>query len=275
MVGITGEPGRAPVRVGYSMGDMGGSLFGVIGILAALSEREKSGQGQWLDVSMVDAQVALCENACARYFATGQNPGPLGSRHPLFTPFQIFPTRDGHIVLIVMRDEQWKGFCEAADRPEWITDDRFNSNNARLENYDLFLEHMNELMGARTTKDWMERFDARGVMCGPVNTIEDVVNDPHIQARGMFPEVEHPRLGPLKVVGTPMKFSRTPLCHRPGRTRSGRAHGRGAGGSVGPVRRGNSGATRGRDHLTRLGVNGTGVCTPPGRYKTSGCPCPR
>ncbi len=210
VVSITGEPGGPPVRVGYSIGDIGASLFASTAILAALHERDRSGQGQWIDVSMVDAQVALCENACARYLATGEIPRPFGSRHPLFTPFQVFPTKEGYIVLIAQFDEDWERFCKAAGKEGWTTDERFKSLEARLKNYDQFMDEMDELMRSRMTKEWMELFDAHGVMCGPVNNIEQVVNDPHIQEREMIVEVEHSRAGKLKVVGTPMKFSRTP-----------------------------------------------------------------
>ena len=209
VMSITGEPGRPPVRVGASIGDIGASLFACIAILAALHERKESGQGQWVDVAMTDAQVALCENACARYFATGEVPGPLGSRHPLFTPFEAFPTRDGTVVLIAQFDQDWKRFCKAAGKDEWAADERFRSLEARLENYGEFVEQMNSLMRSRTTAEWIELLDAHGVMCGPVNNIEQVVEDPHIQAREMVVNAEHARAGKLKVVGTPMKFSRT------------------------------------------------------------------
>lgn len=210
VVSITGEPGRPPVRVGYSIGDIGASLFTAVAILAALHERHRSGQGQWIDVAMLDSQVALCENACARYFASGEVPQPLGSRHPLFTPFQVFPTKDGYIVLIAFHDDKWQGFCKAAGKKEWVTDIRFCSNEARLENYDLYLHEMETVMQRKTTTQWLELFEAHGVMCGPVNTIAQVVNDPHILARDMIREVTHAGAGKLKVVGTPMKFSRTP-----------------------------------------------------------------
>jgi len=210
VVSITGEPGRPPARVGYSIGDMGASLFASTAILAALLERQKSGKGQWIDVSMLDCQVALGENACARHFATGEVPRPYGSRHPLFTPFQAFPTKNGHIILIIMKDEEWKTFCRITGRESWITDPRFNSLEARLENYDRFVVEMNRVMQIKTTREWMTLLDKHHLMCGPVNTIEEVVHDPHIQERGMFVDVTHRSAGKLKVVGTPMKFSRTP-----------------------------------------------------------------
>jgi len=209
VLSITGEPESQPVRVGYSIGDIGASLYSCTAILAALHERDQSEKGQWVDVSMLDSQVALCENACARYFATGEIPGPFGSRHPLFTPFQAFPTKDGHIVLITQRGEDWKRFCNAAEKDEWVTDDKFKSLEARLENYDEFVEQMNKLMRSRSTKEWLEILDSNDVMCGPVNNIEQVINDPHVNEREMIVDVGHPTEGKLKVVGTPMKFSRT------------------------------------------------------------------
>ena len=210
VVSITGEPGQQPSRVGYSIGDMGASLFGALAILAALHERDKSGQGQWIDVSMLDAQVALSENACARYFATGEIPGPFGSRHPLFTPFQAFPAKDGHVVVITQRPKDWENFCKVAGKEEWIEDEKYRDVDSRLANYDSFLSDMNVLMQTRSVQEWMALFDENNIMAGPVNNIEQVVNDPHIQQREMFVDVEHSRVGPLKVVGTPMKFSRTP-----------------------------------------------------------------
>lgn len=210
VVSITGEPGQQPSRVGYSIGDMGASLFGALAILAALHERDKSGQGQWIDISMLDAQVALAENACARYFATGEIPQPYGSRHPLFTPFQAFPAKDGHVVVITQRPKDWENFCQVAGKEEWIEDEKYRDLDSRLANYDSFLSDMNELMQTKSVKEWMSLFDENNIMAGPVNNIEQVVNDPHIQHREMFVDVEHSRVGSMKVVGTPMKFSRTP-----------------------------------------------------------------
>ena len=210
VMSITGEPGRPPVRLGYSMGDIGASLFTCVAVLAALHEREKSGKGQWIDVAMLDSQVALCENACARYLATGEIPGPMGSRHPLFTPFEAFPTKDGYVVVVAQLPEDWKRFCRAAGKEDWTTDERFGSLEARLENYEEFLREMNALMRSRTTKEWITLLDAHRVMCGPVNNIEQVVRDPHVNEREMILDVEHPQAGRLKAVGTPMKFSRTP-----------------------------------------------------------------
>jgi CoA:oxalate CoA-transferase len=209
-VSITGEPGRPPVRVGFSIGDIGAALFAAVGILAALHEREKGGKGQWVDVAMLDSQVALCENACARYFATGEIPQPLGTRHPLLTPFQIFPTKDGSLVLITVPEEEWQKFCKIAGREDLLSDSRFQSHKDRIANYPAFEPLINDIMRTRTTREWLDLLEPAGIMCGPVNNIPQVVGDPQIKEREMVVEVQHPRAGKLKVTGTPMKFSRTP-----------------------------------------------------------------
>jgi CoA:oxalate CoA-transferase len=208
-ISITGEPGRPPVRVGYSIGDMGAGLFTTIAILVALHESQKSGKGQWIDVAMVDSQVALCENACARYFATGEIPKPMGSRHPLRTPFQVLPTQDGYFVLITTPEEDWQNFCRLAGREDIISDRRFQSNKDRIANYEAFEPILNKITKQKTTAEWLALLEPQGIMCGPVNNIAQVVYDPHIKERGMVAEVNHPRVGKLRVTGTPMKFSRT------------------------------------------------------------------
>ncbi|OGP49886.1 MAG: carnitine dehydratase [Deltaproteobacteria bacterium RBG_13_43_22] len=206
----TGEAGSPPVRVGYSIGDMAVSLYGVIAIQAALIERERSGEGQWVDVAMLDSQVALCENAMVRYLATGEIPKPTGSRHPLATPFQIYQTKDKPIILIANSDKLWVNFCKAAGKEDWIKDERYRTRGLRLKNYRQFNQEMVELMSSRSYQEWVDLFEAHEVMYGPVNNMEEVSKDPQVMAREMIVEVEHPRAGRHKVVGTPMKFSRTP-----------------------------------------------------------------
>jgi len=209
-VSITGEPGRPPVRVGYSIGDLGAALYAVSATMAALYEREKTGQGQYIEVAMIDCQVALCENACARYFATGEVPRPIGSRHPLVTPFQIFPTRTEDMVVVTFRDEEWGNLCRVIDREEWIEDNRFNSIAERTANHAELEPLLTEVFRKRPRDEWLAVFERTGVIAGPVQNIREVVTDPHILEREMVLSVEHSRLGDVKVVGTPMKFSRTP-----------------------------------------------------------------
>jgi CoA:oxalate CoA-transferase len=209
-VSITGEPGRPPVRVGYSIGDLGAGLFAAMAALSALYEREKSGRGQYIDVAMLDSQVALCENACARYFATGEIPRPIGSRHPIVTPFQIFPTQTDEMVVAAFRDEEWRKLCDAIGRAELAEDDRFKTLADRTRNHPILEGILSGVFRTRPRDEWLSTLDAAGLVCSPVNNIEQVINDPHVQAREMVLEVAHSRLGKLKVVGTPMKFSRTP-----------------------------------------------------------------
>jgi len=206
----TGEPGSPAIRVGYSIGDMGAGLYGAIGILAAVIESRQSGEGQWVDVAMLDSQVALCENAIVRYLATGEIPQPTGSRHPLATPFQVYETKDKPIIVIANSPKLWVNFCKAAGKEEWIEDERYSSRGVRMKNYVEFNREMVELMLTRSYQEWVDLFETHEVMWGPVNNMEDVTRDPQVIARDMIVEVDHPQAGKHKIVGTPMKFSRTP-----------------------------------------------------------------
>lgn len=209
-VSITGEPNRPPVRVGYSIGDMGAALFAVSATLAALYERERSGEGQHIDVAMLDSQVALCENACARYFATGEVPEPIGSRHPIITPFQVFPTQTDEMVVIAFGHGEWEKLCSVIGRKDLIADERFKTVADRTRNHALLEPILCAVFQTRPRNEWLSIFERAGLISSPVNNIEQVVQDPHVRAREMIIEVEHPRLGRLNLVGTPMKFSRTP-----------------------------------------------------------------
>ena len=207
---ITGEPDGSPVRVGYSIGDLGVALFAVNATLAALYEREQSGEGQHIDVAMLDSQVALCENACARYFATGEIPKPLGSRHPLLTPFQVFPTQTDEMVVIAFGDKEWKKLCEVIGRRDLLEDERFMTGADRTRNHKILEPILSQAFQTKARDEWLAILEEAGLISSPVNNIEQVVQDQHVLAREMVLEVEHPRLGKLHIVGTPMKFSRTP-----------------------------------------------------------------
>ena len=213
VMSITGEPGGRPVRPGLSLGDIAAGLFTAIGVLAALHERERSGQGQFVDVSMLDCQIAILENAIVRYFATGQIPGPLGTRHPAATPFQAFPTKDGYIVLALAWgvENQWELFCATIGRPELIGDDRFETSALRTKNHAVLEPILNEALAQRTTAEWIEEFDRISLPCGPLNNIAQAVAQPQVRARDMLVELRHPRMSrPLTVPNTPVKLSRTP-----------------------------------------------------------------
>lgn len=212
VMSITGEPGRPPVRPGVSYGDIAAGLFLSIATLAALQERHRSGEGQFVDISMLDCQITVQENAFVRYLNTGEIPGPLGTRHPVITPFQVFPTKDGYVAVALRGGvkNQWPLFCAAINRLDIMDDPRFETGSLRTQNYEVLEPILNEAMKTRRTQEWVEDLEQLGIPCGPVNRIDQVANDPQVKARDMFIEVPHPEAGAFKVVNTPFKFSRTP-----------------------------------------------------------------
>ncbi len=210
IISITGEPDGSPVRVGTSISDITAALFTTIGILSALHHRNITGKGQFVDVAMLDSLVAVLENAIVRYFATGDNPQPLGSRHPAITPFEAFKSADGQIIIAIGNDVLWSKFCESVDKKDLITDARFNTNNKRTDNHDELQPILSEIMCQRTTDEWIEALENIGVPCGPINTIDKVVNHPQIEAREMIAKVVHEITGTVQVPGVPIKMSDTP-----------------------------------------------------------------
>ena len=210
IISITGEPDRPPVRVGTSIGDITSALFTAIGILSALRHRDQTGEGQLIDVGMLDCQVAILENAMVRYFSTGDIPRPLGRRHPAITPFEIFESADGYVVIAIGNNELWRKFCEHVDHPELIDNERFHTNALRTENHESLFPILAEIMCRRTTDEWIEELEAIGVPCGPVNTVDKVANDPQVLARDMIAEVEHNTTGTVQIPGIPIKLSETP-----------------------------------------------------------------
>ena len=210
IISITGEPDRPPVRVGTSIGDITSALFTTIGILSALRHRDQTGEGQLIDVGMLDCQVAILENAMVRYFSTGDIPRPLGRRHPAITPFEVFESADGYVVIAIGNNELWRKFCEHVGRPELIDDERFHTNALRTENHEPLFPILAEIMYRRTTDAWVEALEAIGVPCGPVNTVDKVANDPQVLARDMIAEVEHDTTGTVQIPGIPIKLSETP-----------------------------------------------------------------
>lgn len=202
MMSITGEENGPPVRVGASIGDIGGSLFGTIGILAALADRAVTGRGAQVDVAMFDAQIALLENALARYLNAGDQPQRLGSRHPLIAPFQAFPTKDDPIVVCVDTEAQWKRFCQIIGRADLIENPLFAEGNARARRHAELEPVLMAALSTRTRAEWLSAFEAGDVPAGPINDIAAVAQDPQIQARGMIR-----RLGKHAFVNQPIHFS--------------------------------------------------------------------
>jgi len=209
IMSITGELGGTPVRVGTSIGDIAAALFTTIGILAALSHARATGQGQLVDVGMLDCQVAILENAIVRHLATGEIPGPLGSRHPSIAPFEAFPASDGHVILAV-GTKQWERFCHAIDRPDLVAHPHFATNALRAEHVNELTEILAPITRRKSVAAWVSEMEAIGVPCGPVNSVDRVVQDPQVKAREMLVEVQDAEVGPVTVAGLPIKLSLTP-----------------------------------------------------------------
>jgi CoA:oxalate CoA-transferase len=207
LMSLTGQPGSGPTRVGTSIGDIAAGLFTAIGVGAALYHRELTGEGTKIDVAMLDCQVALLENAIARYDATGQVPGPLGSRHPSITPFEAFAGADGHLVIAAGNDGLFRKLCDVLERPELAGDPRFSSNEARTENADALKAEIEGVLRERPRADWLSALESAGVPCGPINDVAEVMADPQVAARNMVIRVRDEVAGEVSMPGSPIKLS--------------------------------------------------------------------
>jgi CoA:oxalate CoA-transferase len=212
MMSITGPEGGPPARVGASIGDIVAGLFTANGVLAALVERERSGLGQLVDVAMLDGQVAVLENALVRYLATGEIARPLGTRHPITTPFQAFETADGSIVvsLIGGGENAWERFCALLGLVQLIDDPRFATNARRTEHHAELEPLLAAAFRTRPTADWLALLQEQGIPCAPVQRVDEVAHHPQVLAREMVRPLRHPRVGSISVAGNPVKLSRTP-----------------------------------------------------------------
>jgi CoA:oxalate CoA-transferase len=207
IMSITGYPDGPPARPGYSIGDLAGGLFFSQGILAAIVEKQKSGQGQYLDVSMLESQVNLLENAVIRYFATGELARRMGTSHQLAVPFQAFTTQDGYIVISRVRD--WTLLCALLDRDELATDPRFATGRSRLEHHAILEPMLNDAFAQKTTDEWLAIL-GETFLVAPLNTIDRMARDPQLQARDAFVDLPSWKDRSFKVVNSPIKLSRTP-----------------------------------------------------------------
>ena len=212
VMSITGEPGGVPMRPGFSLGDIAAGLYCTVGILAALREREQSGQGQMVDISMLDCQIAILENAYMRYHVTGDPPQPLGTRHPTAVPFQAFPTKDGYLVLALAWGvpNQWGLLCAELDVPELIDDVRFATAQARSAHHAELEPLLIEAFATRTTAEWVAALQPYGMPVGPLNNIPKAAALPQVAERDALVPVEHHTIGTIPLPNTPVKLSRTP-----------------------------------------------------------------
>ena len=212
VMSLTGDKHTAPNRVGTSVGDITAGLFAVSGVLAALYDRGRSGRGQQVDVAMLDCQVAILENSIARYFAEDKIPEPIGMRHPSITPFAGFRAKGGeYIIIAVGNDAMFGRFCQAIGREDLLQDSRFRSNNLRTENYRPLHDEIERSLQSETVARWLAILRGGGIPCGPINNIEQVVNDPHIRHRNMIISTAAERSaggeGKVRMPGNPIKFS--------------------------------------------------------------------
>jgi crotonobetainyl-CoA:carnitine CoA-transferase CaiB-like acyl-CoA transferase len=202
---ITGEPGRPPVRLGLPMGDLAGGMMAAFAIASALYRREKTGEGCRIDLSLLDCLVSLLTYVAQFYFASGEVPGPIGSGHQSVVPYQAFRTKDGYVVVSVFTEKFWRKFCRVLGMEDLADDPRFSTNDRRSENRGELVPALEKEFLTKDAEEWLELLTAEGVPCAPVNTVDAVMEDPQVLARGMLVEVADPRLGPLQMLGNPVK----------------------------------------------------------------------
>jgi CoA:oxalate CoA-transferase len=207
IMSITGQEGGPPTRIGASIGDITAGLFGTIGIVSALRQRDITGEGQKVDVSMLDSQVAILENAIARYQVTGEPPGRIGNRHPSITPFSSLPTSDGYVIIAIGNDKLWATLCTLLKREELISDPLFATNSARTDNWNQLEPLLAAIFSKKTTEEWLSILEPKGIPAGPINSVDKVLADPQVRAREMIVEMEHPIAGTLEMSGSPIKLS--------------------------------------------------------------------
>ena len=216
IMSITGPPGGEPHRVGIPIADLTAGLWATISINAALRHREVTGEGQHLDISLLDTQVSLLSIQGLNYLTSGEVPGLLGNAHPNIVPYQVFPTADGNIIVAVGNDDQFKRYCEFAGVPELINDERFVTNKARVQNREALTQILNEVMRQNPSAYWLEELEKIKIPCGPINNIDQVFADAQVVARDMRIEMNHPATGgePVSLIGSPSKMSVTEVSYR-------------------------------------------------------------
>lgn len=212
LMACTGAPDGAPMKVGVALSDIMTGLNAAIGILAALHAREKTGQGQMVDLSLIDCTLASLTNIAQFYLTSGKNAPRLGNAHSTIVPYQVFETKDGHIIIAVGNNDQFGRLCACVGKPDWAKDERFAKNSARVLNRETLVPMIAPLIRGKSTQDWLDLLRDADVPCGPVNTMDQVFADPQVQARDMKIEMKHALSpDPMALVGSPFKLSATPV----------------------------------------------------------------
>jgi crotonobetainyl-CoA:carnitine CoA-transferase CaiB-like acyl-CoA transferase len=202
------------MKVGVALTDIMTGLYATIGVLAALTHRDRTGEGQHVETALLDVQVACLANQAMNYLTTGKAPARMGNAHPNIVPYEDFPTADGNMVLTVGNDLQFARLCEVLGNPEWAIDERFATNRARVANRKELIPRLRQATVMRSTREWVDVLESAGVPCGPVNTIDQVFDDPQVVAREMCQKIAHPHLGMVPTVANPIKLKLTPVEYR-------------------------------------------------------------
>jgi crotonobetainyl-CoA:carnitine CoA-transferase CaiB-like acyl-CoA transferase len=214
IMSVTGEADGPPVRVGVSSADIAAGMWATIGILAALHEKQRTGRGQWVDISLLDGSVAWLTYVSSGYFASGKIPRRYGSAHPTIVPYQAFASSDGYVMVAVGNDGLWRRFTKAVGREDLAADERFAVNSGRVQHREVLVPLIESIMATRTTAEWVAALDAHGVPVGPIQSVDEALADPQVLARGMVSQVEHPTAGTVKTVSCPIRLTRTPVSVR-------------------------------------------------------------
>jgi crotonobetainyl-CoA:carnitine CoA-transferase CaiB-like acyl-CoA transferase len=205
-----GEPGAGPMKVGVAVADLITAMYATSAILAAIEQRHVSGEGQHIDIALLDCLIALTSFQTLNWFVSGEVPRRLGNGHPNIVPYQVFACKGGHLILAVANDGQFRNFCKAVEREDWIHDPRFAHGPARGTNRNLLCGMIAERLMQRTMHEWIELLESHHVPCGPINAIDQVFDDPQVRHRGMRVAMQHPT-GPVSLLASPLHFSATPV----------------------------------------------------------------
>jgi formyl-CoA transferase len=216
LMSFTGEPDGEPMKVGVAVTDITAGLYAVIAILAALQARTVSGEGQYLDISLFDSQLGWLANVASNFLVSGNLPNRYGNAHANIVPYQSFRASDGYFALAVGNDKQFASLCNLIGRPELASDVRFATNTARVNHREELIPLLETVFPSRRADEWLSALEEAEIPCGPINTLDKVFAEPQVAAREMLIEMEHPTTGTLPLVGSPLKFSQTPVTyHRP------------------------------------------------------------
>ncbi len=211
LMSLTGDPEGEPAKVGVALTDISTGLYATIGILAALHQRQHSGEGQYIDLALLDVQVATLANQGMNFLATGVAPERRGNAHPSIVPYQVFAVSDGHLMLAVGNDEQFRRCCDVLGMPEWGSDDRFATNSARVAHRDALVEALQKIFLQRQLDEWLECMEIANVPCGPINTLDRVFANPQVKHRKMKVSMHHSIAGEQAFVASPLRLSASPV----------------------------------------------------------------